>query len=245
MPKYIILLSISNLICASASIADESWIFPTTKNYPTIQLTANKIESFVPVNWKIIDKAIGDLNGDSLPDCAMVLKGDYKEFKQRNTGLGEEIFNTNPHLLVIAFKSTNGKEYKLAVNNKKFIPIPDSPVCEPFKGISIKNGILNIDFTTWASAGSWSASDTSYKFRWQKNKFVLIGAKNIDSQRNTGEQTIHSYNFLTGKEKITKSFLDKKNSKTTYWKNIKSSPLKTLDSFNKPYEWEVTKDEYL
>ena len=85
-------------------------------------------------------------------------------------------------------------------------------------------------FHEWASAGTWSETKTSYKFRWQQNKFVLIGADYHWHNRGTGEADDNSYDFLSGKEKmIHNGMLD--NKPKTSWKNLQSKGPPALSSF--------------
>ena len=69
--------------------------------------------------------------------------------------------------------------------------------------ISIKNNILKIKLNYFLSAGSWSVTQNTYTFRFQNQKFELIGFDNNSYMRNSGNQEEFSINFSTNKVKIT------------------------------------------
>ena len=231
--------------CVLAQDVESPWMFPKSIDYPSVKKTGKRAADFVPHGWKIMGQASGDLNNDGNKDIILVIKDNRGKFKQKNTGLGDEIFDTNPRILLILFCDPQTHEYKLAEESKTIISIPESPtVAEPFKDVSIHNGIFQLNFTIWYSAGSWSASDISYKFHWQDKKFVLIGANKTEIDRGSGKEIDYSYNFLTRKEKITTGNFQN-NARKTRWEILKDRPLKPLSSFKHLYEWQVALDEYL
>ena len=218
--------------------------FPTSADYPNLPVKGNTINDFVPKGWKIIDKAFGDLNGDKNPDSVLITKANYARFLNKNEGLGDDPFDTNPRMLVVLFKIDG--EYKIAKQNNSFIVIPDSPVmAEPFKSVNIINAVLRLDFELWYSAGSWSASEYSYKFKYQNREFKLIGADKTESARNTGESETRSYNFLTGKMKISTGNIEEDKKGKASWKTFKLKKLKTFETFKKPFSWEIETDYFL
>lgn len=243
--KKLLIFAFLLLNCAAVS-AQEEFKFPTEKDYPQIIKSGQEIADFVTKDWKIVDKKQGDLNNDRLDDCALVVKAASPEFLNKNSGLGEDIFDTNPRILIILFKSKTGAGYELAEQSNSFIIAADSPtMAEPFNELTIKNGILQLNFEQWMSAGSWSASNASYKFKYSNGEFILIGADKTDSQRNSGETETRSYNFLTGKEKIsTGNFSEDKKDKVV-WKTYKLKKLKTLKTFKAPFSWEIEPDFYI
>jgi len=237
------LLSMLFLLCSvntghAVESGEPHYPFPKTADYPAIAQSAKDITSFVPANWTTLGKAEGDLNGDKLPDAAMVLKGNSKKFVTSNKALGVENYDTNPRMLLIIFKDAKSGGYTLAEKNYNFIPIPDQPIMdEPFQDISIKSGILQFDFTWFTGIGG-TTLNTSYKFRYQNNQFALIGADSCNSDRNAGNVSTHSFNFLTKKVKISKGAVDSDKDKVQ-WKTIAVPKLKTLNDFKKLYAWEV------
>jgi hypothetical protein len=241
---YLWLLPIA---CAVAEDPDSPWVLPTHKDYPPIRRSGKRIADFIPRGWTIMGEALGNLQGGLSKDVVLVLKNTKPKFIQTNTSLGVNEIDTNPRMLLILFRDSKTGIYKLAERSDTFIPIPDDPLrSEPFLEVSIRNKILRLKFGVWSSAGSWSCSETSYKFRWQDSKLVLIGADDTDTQRNTGEETAFSYNFLTGKERITTSnFADHTIPQKTQWRTLRVKKLKPLRSFKGPYQWQVEPGRYL
>jgi hypothetical protein len=70
--------------------------------------------------------------------------------------------------------------------------------------VNLKNDTLKISLVLWASAGSWTSSQTDYTLRFESNCFRLIGYDYDETKRNSGERTAISINYLTGKVKISK-----------------------------------------
>ena len=220
---------------------------PTDSDYPQLEKYGRKIEDFVPKNWTTVAKAFGDLNGDKVQDCAVVIKGNDKKFLNKNDGLGSDVFDTNPRILIILFKNAAEKRYEIAEQSNTFIITPDSPtMTEPFQAVKIKNGVLQLDFEIWYSAGSWGTSQSSYKFKYMNGEFALIGAEKKEFMRNSGEMEIRSYNFLTNKMSITTGDeFDEKVKKKIKWKTYKVGKLKTFSTFVKPFDWEIEQDYFL
>lgn len=239
-----LLFAVSGITRPALSQEDESgFLFPKDGDLPKIVTHAKNVSAFVPRGWHIESTAKGDLNGDAFPDQALFIKGTARKYIQKNEGLGQNPFDTNPRALLIVFFDPSTKGYRL-IEKSSLIPIPDSPtMSEPLESMTIKNGVLKIHLSVWFSAGSWSTSNTTYSFRYQNDKFVLIGADSSDYQRNTGHEAKCSINFLTSKVKITISDpLDSEGlhvTSSTRWQRLKSSKLRSLSSFQKPYAWEV------
>ena len=107
----LILLSFLSLISLSSD----------TSKYPTIQKQGKTIESFVPKGWKIIAKAQGDLNNNSLQDCAIVIqsprKVDYYFVRCHDTVSG---FAPSRVLLVLVGKPDS--TFDLALQADHIIP---------------------------------------------------------------------------------------------------------------------------
>lgn len=244
MNKVLIILFL--LLNFAVVCAAQDFVVPAESDYPPLRKEAAKCEDFVPKNWEITGKASGDLNQDRAPDCVLVIKGRNPKFFNKNEGPGTKIYDTNPRILVIAFKTGEKNQYELARQSNSFIVAPDSPtMSEPFQEVAIKNGVLQLAFEQWSSAGSWGMAHMSYKFRFQDGEFVLIGADKTESMRNTGEMEIRSYNFLTRKVRIeTGNFSSDKKGKVK-WRAFKLEKLKTFDTFKAPFEWEVEPDFYL
>ena len=93
--------------------------------------------------------------------------------------------------------------------------------------------------------GSWFVTNTSYKFYYKNNEFVLIGADNNSFHRGTHDFEDYSYNFLNKRWSYTKGNRNSEQKPQVEWHTLELKELKTLKTFRKPYTWEVTKDNYL
>ncbi len=219
---------------------DDVWTQPKQADFPEIVKTGATVSDFVPAGFKIVKSASGDLNGDKTADTALHLIGTFKQFLNKNENLGSDVFDTNPRMLVILFRDKIGGAFSLAEQSNTFIITPDSPVSsEPFQDISIKAGILKIDFELWQSAGGWGATNASYKFRFQNGEFALVGAERTDYMRNTGKSEKLSYNFLTGRVNATTGNISNNKKRKSTWKKIKIDKLRNFKTFPTPFEWEI------
>jgi hypothetical protein len=238
-----ILLAMLILPCQAQ---ENQFKFPTKADYPKVHASGATAESFVPKGWKVISQATGDLNGDKLNDIALVVKAQNEKYIQANSDMGVQIFDTNPRMLIVLFKNKNG--YTLGELNKTIIPIADGPTMdEPFKSVAIKKNVLELSFTVFYSAGSWFTSNSTYKFKYSGQQFELIGADVCEVQRNSGEQTDLSYNFLSNKLKVTSNMITGDDGEVdekpkVKWRNLPHRKLKAMSTFLKLYEWSVLKD---
>ena len=153
------------------------------ENFPQ---KASKVEDFIPKGWKklIIEK--GDLNKDKIDDVVLVIeKNDPKNFKKNEESYQTSPENYNPRIILVLFKDKNSKYALVAKNDKGFIISPgeayesglqnlESPDFDNdlSKSITIKNNTLRI-FTL--ADYIKAATSTTYIFRYQNNKFELIG----------------------------------------------------------------------
>ena len=224
------------------------WAEPKPHDYPKLKKLGARVSDFVPNGFKIVKTVYGDLNQDNITDAAGHIIGTAKKFLNKNDGLGSDIYDTNPRILFILFKSRSG--YTLAEKTNNFVIAPMSPVStEPFQTMSINNGVLKVEFELWQSAGSWGATNASYKFKFINSKFILIGVDRRDYMRNDSTYKTHSFNFLTKKMKITtgiRSDLDEENpirrtKPTIVWKSIKAKR-RSLASHGPAFGWEIEPD---
>lgn len=242
MNKLLILLALV-LVSALPNVSGQNYNYPKASDYPNLPGSGKNVDDFVPAKWETIGKACGDLNGDKLADCALVIKGADGRFLNKNDGLGSELFDTNPRMLLVLFKDKNG--YVVAGQSRSFIIPPDSPtMSEPFQQIKVKNGVLELGFESFSSAGSWSTASASYKFKWLGGRFALIGADKTDVTRNTGRIESRSYNFLTGRVKTSTGHISSDRDKVR-WKNLKLKKPQTLDTFKAPFGWEIEPGYFL
>ena len=205
-----------------------SSIYVFGENFPQKAKTVN---DFIPKGWKKILTANGDLNKDKLEDTVIVI--------EKDDVLGPDYLNLNPRILLVLFKQKDGTYILASKNNKGFIQSENDDenptLMDTLTDISIKNNTLRINFDYFLSAGSYSASQTIFTFRFQNNRFELIGIDNNSFMRNSGEQEEFSINFSTNKMKTTsgRNMFDEKLSKPKEtWENINIKMKYILDEMS-------------
>lgn len=213
--------------------------------YPSIVTQGKNINSFVPNGWKLLDSAKGDLNKDTHDDIALIIQHKdsislvVKEFGENETVI------TQPRVLIILFYNPTKNNYFLKEKSNSFILNHDNPnMDDPYENISINKGVLKIDFHIFMNMGGWGMSSNIYKFRYQKNEFVLIGADCFSTNRGSGATEDTSYNFLTNKVKVSTGSIESDEEKVL-WRTLKIKKLKTFKTFTKPFTWEIEKDIFL
>lgn len=191
-------------------------------------------EQFVPKGWKTIKKETGDLNNDKLNDIVLIVEENNKDNFIKNQSLGNTTLNLNPRGIIILLKDKSS--FTKVLENYSFIPSEndeESPcLADPLLegGLDITNGVLTISLNYWYSCGSWFTNTNSYKFRYQENKFKMIGLDCSEMHRASGDATEISINFLTKKKKVTTGLSEFKESKPKVkWETIKLSHLYDLN----------------
>ncbi|GHU05925.1 hypothetical protein FACS1894158_10510 [Betaproteobacteria bacterium] len=206
-----------------------------------IKPTVTKAEDFVPEGWKLHSITYGDLNQDGGKDAVLVIQEtDEKKIipnnKNRWNGWKDEL-NTNPRTLLIAFK--NGNTYKLALKNEEILPsqddadsqyLNDDPLNEN-RGGGIEITAKNTLVIRFQGFNPESIYRDSYTFRYQNNRFELIGL-DIHSQLRENTAKI-SINYSTGKKlTITENLADNSTKPVKKWSHIKTKPLANLQTLN-------------
>jgi hypothetical protein len=91
--------------------------------------------------------------------------------------------------------------------------------------IKVAKGVLSVKFNWFSTIGSWSVSLEEFKFRFEGSRMRLIG-KEVDTfYRNSGDKTLISTNYLTGKIKRTSGlneFDEDESNPVVTWENLKS-----------------------
>lgn len=197
------------------------------------------MEELIPRKWKLVASTTGDLNRDGVSDLVFVVQDTDKRNLELSEGPGTDTVDLNPRILGIYFGSSSGN-YTKQVQANEFILLRDSPAMdEPLDGIHITGkGVLQIDFRLWYSVGSWTMSSHTYRFRFRNNRFELIGYDANETHRATGETIEHSINFASRKMSITKGNVSEEKPRSVEWKALALDALKTIESLNKPFEWE-------
>ena len=187
---------------------------------------ANKVEDFIPKGWKSILVKKGDLNKDKIDDVVLFIqKNDPKNFRNAESGymyMPLENANFNPIIVLVLLKDNDSQYNLIAKNEKGFFPsegkaheevletIPDSD------SITIKNNTLRI-YTFFE--GVRDMSSTEYVFRYQNNRFELIGLEIKSYGR-------HSTSGDTEEDKYSINFSTKKLERYRSWGNISSDKIK-------------------
>jgi len=205
MRPLIFLCLLLPVVAANAQEEDELKIPPA--HYPALPKTGKAPGDFVPRGWKLEIEQKGDLNGDGINDAVLVLREDNPANVVKNDSLGESELNTNPRMLVVIFGAKEGG-YTLAMENHALIPRHTVPTMDDVidgvtgGSVAVRRGAFSVTLGIWFSAGSWSMGHVSHTFRWQNNRFELIGWDKSSSHRASGNDETISVNFSTRKVRI-------------------------------------------
>lgn len=167
---------------------------------------------FVGKKAKLISTNYGDLNGDNLKDMVLVIEDtNPKNIKKGDGYDSSREFNYNPRTILVMFQDEKGI-YHLepsSINSQLIPPEHDeeSPNFIVDNQVDIKNNQLIISFHAMMSMGSWYASNSVFRFRYQNNQFVLIGADTTEFHRASGVGSEDSYNYLTNVHKHTEDLI--------------------------------------
>lgn len=181
--------------CLIILLLSSFYLYADHFTYPVISQQAPTLQKFIPGDWKILDVDMGDLNKDGYPDIAFVITNE----NQCDTPEPENPdFKVCPRLLGIAFWDNEKQTFVLKEQTNNFIKSADSSTMdEPFEGITIRKGSLQIDFHYWYSMGTWYTTNDRYIFRYQNDHFELIGFAEDTTHRATLETTQISVNYST------------------------------------------------
>ncbi|ASS39516.1 hypothetical protein [Fusobacterium sp. oral taxon 203] len=174
----------------------------------------NKVEGFIPKGWKSIIIKKGDLNKDKIDDIVLVIeKNDSKNIKKsESTYEASVVHNFNPRIILVLFKDKDSQYNLVAKNEDGFIVSEGKSYEEGFEklaspnndklsdSIAIKNNTLHI-YTYFEATRS--SNSTEYIFRYQNNRFELIGLESNSNGASGGyvENSNYSFNFSTKKLK--------------------------------------------
>jgi hypothetical protein len=174
--------------------------------YPVLPRQATSAAGFIPEGWAEEATATGDLNGDGIVDLAIILRAQAAANVLDNSGLGPRRFNTNPRILAVAFGQPGQAGYSLALQDHTLIRRPVSPTLEdaisPKEDLAIQRGTLRIGLHLFSNAGSYGTQRATYTFRWQSERFEMIGYDSTSVNRGSGETEAVSINYSTGRAEI-------------------------------------------
>ena len=177
---------------------------------------ANKIEDFIPKGWKSIIIKKGDLNKDKIDDAVLIIeKNDPKNLKKNEESYQTSPENHNPRIILVLFKDKNSKYALVAKNDKSFIISPgeayesglqnlESPDFDNdlSKSITIKNNTLRI--FTFAEL-TRSSGSSIYIFRYQNNRFELIGLEVMKGSTYGDDMEFNTYSINFSTKKLIKT----------------------------------------
>lgn len=227
------MISLPLAICLAApalsEAVDPDGLLPVS--IPKLSTEASSAAGFAPRGWKVENSLKGDLNKDGKPDLVVILKGVDPACRiAQESGAGS--LDTNPRLLVVAFQTARG--YSLRVANASIIPRQSDPYAVDSLedgGLSIRGGVLRLRLGHWRSMGGWGSFSNSFSFRWDGAAFRLIGFDHDYLHRGSGETETISANFLTGKARITKGFVQDNIEVKSVWKTLPRQSVATLETF--------------
>jgi hypothetical protein len=201
--------------------------------YPSLPAEAARAEGFVPAGWSIERRAQGDLNADGLADLALVLRArDRRNILANNDGFGENPFDTNPRILVVAFARPGGAGYRLAVRNHSLIARRTNPgQLDPFGEedsiFEIARGTLRLSLHLFMTAGGWTMGNSIFTLRWQGDALRLIGFDSTTVQRNSGDTESLSVNYLTRRVRAGTGHMGR-DTERVRWRRLRPGPLLTV-----------------
>lgn len=213
--------------------------------YPALAAHADSGPGFVPAGWTLEQSRTGDLNGDGLPDLALAFhQADPRNVIPNEGGMCGDTLNTNPRILAIAL-AVPGGGYRLAMQNHSLVPRYDNPCADDWfaedstggGGITIERGTLHVRLSLFMSAGGWSMGSSTYVFRWQQDALRLIGFDYVNVQRNSGEMTTLSINYLTRRVKTARGTTDSDKEKIS-WSTLRAGPLPTIGKVGNGMEFD-------
>lgn len=122
---------------------------------------ANKITSFIPSGYSVLDSRTGDLNKDNYPDAILILKANEEE-------TNEDL--ARPLMLLTGTASGN---YKLIARNDSIVLCKGCGGIfgDPYDGITIKNGYFSVEHYG-GSSWRWTRIIT-FKYDLRSRSFKL------------------------------------------------------------------------
>jgi len=160
--KTVLLIFFITTVCIPASAQDEASQF----RMPPVPERAAAPEGFVPKGWRLMEKAVGDLNGDGRADAAVVAAHDAE-------GSGPEDVWEEPRLLVITLGEESGGLRLSAASDAVVLCRGCGGVFgDPFESVEIERGTVVVRHYS-GSRDRWGFTD---RFRLQGGRWTHIGA---------------------------------------------------------------------
>ena len=161
--------------------------FSAFADIPDLPKSGKNLDSFVPMGWKLLQSASGDLNKDNIDDMVAIIENENDSEPEYND-----------RILFVVFKTGTG--YALSVQSDTAVMLAGDGGAfgDPLSGLEVKRGSFLISF--YGGAGSrWGISA---RFRYQDNGWYLIGYTEYSYEMNGHEESF-DYNLLTGLKVVT------------------------------------------
>jgi len=208
----------------------------------SLPLNSESAEGYVPEGWYLEKSVEGDLNKDSLPDLALIIRQNDPHLVIESDGFGRDQYDGNPRTIVVALKQAGGGYLRIA-RNDQIIPVTggamfDDPIDNASDGsLTIEKGVMRLNLGFWASAGTWDMFSRTFFFRLKGTQLGLIGYDNHHVHRGSGALNIISINYLTGRKK-TESGSIEDDHVPEVWSRISRKPLILFDDIGSGYEFD-------
>jgi hypothetical protein len=214
-------------VAASAQWPGDQKIPPV--RYPDFPRHSATLAGFVPREWKLEQKAVGDLNGDRRPDAALVLHMTSAKNRIAPSFAPDTRYDTNPRMLVLLLARKSGG-YDLVAADHKLIPRYENPnMDDPFDGIAIKSGVLTVRMHARYEGGGYRDGTAAFRLRLQDGAARLIGYDGDWQVRPTGETEVVSVNYPARRLVVTKGSMSGDPPDKTETLTLPKKPLLTLD----------------
>jgi len=185
------------------------------------------VHDIVPKGWMHYEER-GDLNKDGITDVVLMVKSNNKEHIVKRSD-GYE-YNYNQPIFAVYFGTSDGRLQKWKQYGM-LLPAddPDNENCTININFEItQRGALIISIQPDCSAGSYFTHIDRYTYRFQDGDFYLIGKEDESIQRNTGDVTLHSENYLTWKRQVKKSNFSEDTPPVEKWTRLTKKPLEKM-----------------
>lgn len=178
------------------------------QSIPSIQITSNKIENFIPNGWEIISNIKQDFNNDRLLDYAIVIQS--KDIINNTIGDG---FYSQKLLLIIFAKSNNTFQKSLQTNKLFGIGNWGIQSSNPFVKMESDKKYLKLSFSTGGTLRAYM----TYYFQYRNNDWILSKYTSAIFEWWSVDSYITEFNFINGVQ------LDLKTQKNKVIKKLKST----------------------
>ena len=206
--------------------------------YPELPRDSATLAGFVPREWKLEQKAVGDLNGDRRPDAVLVLHMASPKNRIAPSFAPETRYDTNPRMLVVAFADSRGG-YNLVAADHQLIPRHENPnQDEPFDRVKIANGVIRLNMHEHFDAGGFRMGTTAFTLRWQDGAMRLIGFDRDVVLKGPGETEVISVNYPARRMVVTKGTMDASEPDRTETVTLPQKPLLKLDEIGDGFLFE-------